>query len=195
MRSAFTHITPSDQLPWWWDDIRLDRQLCRLDYIQLKFRGKKSKQITTADLPFFLLTLLRELLVMRRKYDYVFTVECDFAGFGVALLQSLLFMKRPRHVILQFIMREKTTRLSSRLKYALMRFMFRSVHRVICSSRGTRKATPSSTIRRWTAPSTSDASSRPRWRRCSSKAREPSSPRSSAWRLTSTRTTLPTWKR
>jgi glycosyltransferase involved in cell wall biosynthesis len=135
VRSALTHITPSDQLPWWWDDIRLDRHLCELDYIRLKFRGKRSKQITLIELPIFLLKLLKDVLAMRRKYDYVFTVECDFTGFGIALWQSLLFMKRPRHVILQFIMREKTARLSSRLKYALMSFMFRSVHRVICSSR------------------------------------------------------------
>lgn len=135
MRSAVIHITPSDEAPWWWEDIRLDRQLCPIDHVRLKFRGKKTKQITTLDLPLFLLKLLKELLGMRRKYDYVFTVECDFAGLGIALWQSLLCMKRPRHVILQFIMREKTSSWSSRLKYSLMRFMFRSVDRVICSSR------------------------------------------------------------
>jgi glycosyltransferase involved in cell wall biosynthesis len=128
-------VTPATEPPWWWEDIRLDRGLCPLDHVRLRFRGKKGKQITTLELPFFLLKLLRELFTMRRKYDYVFTVECDFVGLGIAFWQSLLFMKKPRHVILQFIMREKTTSLPSRVKYALMTFMFRSVHRVICSSR------------------------------------------------------------
>jgi glycosyltransferase involved in cell wall biosynthesis len=135
MRSAVVQITPAEQPPWWWDDIQLDAQLCAVDHVRFKFRGKKTKQITTLELPWFLLKLLKELLAMRRNYDYVFTVECDFAGLGISLWQSLLFMKRPRHVILQFIMREKTSSLPSRLKYALMGFMFRSLHGAICSSR------------------------------------------------------------
>src|SRR5688500_668334 len=131
-RAAVIHITPSDESPWWWDYVHRDPELCQMDYVRLKFRGKKTKQITVLEQPFFMLWLLKELLGMRRKYDYVFTVECDFAGLGIAFWQSLLLMKRPRHVILQFIMREKTARLTSRLKYALMSFMFRSVHQVIC---------------------------------------------------------------
>jgi glycosyltransferase involved in cell wall biosynthesis len=134
VRSAFLHTTPSDQLPWWWEDIRLDRQLCDIDYLPLKFRGKRSKQITTLELPLYLFKLLRELFRLR-KYDYVFTGECDLNSLGIALWQSLFLMRRPRHVILQFIMREKTPQVSSRLKYALMTFMFRSVYRVVCSSR------------------------------------------------------------
>lgn len=135
VRSAFLHTTPSDQLPWWWEDIRLDRQLCDIDYIPLKFRGKRSKQVTTLELPLYLLMLLRQLFRLRRKYDYVFTGECDLNALGIALWQSVLRMRRPRHVIVQFIMREKTSHFGSRLKYALMTFMFRSVYRVVCSSR------------------------------------------------------------
>ena len=134
-RSAVVRLTPSDQLPWWWDEIRRDRRLCDLDWVALQFKGKHSKEVSSLELPLLLLKLLKELIVLRRKYDCIYTVECDFSGLGIAFWQSLLFMKRPRHVILQFIMREKTRRWSSRLKYALMRFMFRSVHRVVCSSR------------------------------------------------------------
>ena len=135
MRSAYLHTTPSDQVPWWWKEIRLDRNLCDFDYIPMKFRGKRSKQITALEVPLYLLKLLKDLLALRRKYDYIYTGECDFNGLGIALWQSLFFMRRPRHVMLMFIMREKTTSLPSRLKYALMTFMFRSVYRVICSSR------------------------------------------------------------
>jgi glycosyltransferase involved in cell wall biosynthesis len=135
MRSAVIHITPSEQFPWWWDEIRRDSQLCELDYVFLRFRGKRGKQITALELPLFMLKALKELLWMRRKYEYVYTVECDFIGLAIAFWQSVLAIKRPRHVILQFIMREKTSRLASRLKYALMTFMFRSLHRAVCSSR------------------------------------------------------------
>jgi glycosyltransferase involved in cell wall biosynthesis len=106
-----------------------------MDYIRQEFRGKRSKEIAALELPFYLLSLLRDLLRLRRRYDYIYTGECDLTGLGIAFWQSLLFMSRPRHVILEFIMREKTPRLGSRLKYALMTFMFRSVHRVVCSSR------------------------------------------------------------
>ncbi len=76
---------------------------------------------------FYLLKLLKELVALRRKYDYIYTTECDLNGLGIALWQSLFLMRRPRHVILQFIMREKTRSFGSRLKCALMTFMFRFV--------------------------------------------------------------------
>jgi glycosyltransferase involved in cell wall biosynthesis len=135
MRSAFLRTTPLRERPWWWDELRLERLSCDMDYLPREFRGKRSNQIGPLELPFHLLVLLKDLLRLRRTYDYVYTGECDLDGLGIALWQSLLFMKRPRHVMLEFIMREKTTSLASRLKYALMTFMFRSVHRVVCSSR------------------------------------------------------------
>jgi hypothetical protein len=79
--------------------------------------------------------VLRVLLKARSQYAYVFTVENDFNSFAVAFWQTVLGMRRPRHVILSFIMRERTTAVSSRAKYALMRFLFRSVHKAICSAR------------------------------------------------------------
>jgi glycosyltransferase involved in cell wall biosynthesis len=135
MRSAFLRTTPLQERPWWWEELHLARHACDMDYIPQAFRGKRSKEIASRELPIYLFTLLKDLLRLRRRYDYVYTGECDLTGLGIAFWQSLLFMKRPRHVILEFIMREKTPSLASRLKYALMSFMFRSVHRVVCSSR------------------------------------------------------------
>jgi glycosyltransferase involved in cell wall biosynthesis len=134
MRSAVISMSLSDQPPWWWDHIKRDRQLCEVDHLRVNFRGKRGKQITTLELPFFLFKVLARMFSWR-KYDYVYTVECDLVGLGLAFWQSLLFVRKPRHVILQFIMRERTDRRLSRLKYALLAFVFRSVHRVICSSR------------------------------------------------------------
>lgn len=71
----------------------------------------------------------------RDGYDYIYTVECDWTTLVIAALQTLLLQRKPRHVVLQFIMREKTQAFSSRLKYAFMRWCFASVHAFTCSSR------------------------------------------------------------
>jgi glycosyltransferase involved in cell wall biosynthesis len=44
-------------------------------------------------------------------------------------------LRKPKHVIIQFIMREKTQAFASRLKYLLMKIMFISLHKAICSAR------------------------------------------------------------
>jgi glycosyltransferase involved in cell wall biosynthesis len=78
----------------------------------------------------------RALFAARRDgYSYVFSFENDWMTFIIGGLQTLLWFRRPRHVILQFIMREPTPALTSRLKYAFMRWCFRSVHLCVCSSR------------------------------------------------------------
>jgi len=74
-------------------------------------------------------------LARREGYNYIYTVECDWTTIIIASLQTLLLQRNPRHVILQFIMREKTPALISRLKYAFMRWCFASVHVFTCSSR------------------------------------------------------------
>jgi len=53
----------------------------------------------------------------------------------VSFWQTVLFLRRPRHVILQFIMREKTRSIASQLKYLVMKTVFISLHRAICSAR------------------------------------------------------------
>jgi glycosyltransferase involved in cell wall biosynthesis len=65
----------------------------------------------------------------------VFSFECDWLTFIIAGLQTLLMFRRPRHVIIQFIMREKTATLRSTLKYAFMKWCFSSVYMCVCSSR------------------------------------------------------------
>ena len=135
MRSVVLQFGPSSDRPWWLDEISLDSELCPLDHVRFNFRGKGSRDITAFELPLFMLKLLRVLLSLRRKYDYLFTMETDLLGLGIAFWQTVLFMRRPRHVIIHFIMREKTSHPTSRLKYAFMQFIFQSVYRAICSSR------------------------------------------------------------
>jgi glycosyltransferase involved in cell wall biosynthesis len=71
----------------------------------------------------------------RRRYYAVYTFECGWLSFAIAFIQTITFYHRPRHVILQFIMREKRPTWQSRLKYAFMRFCFSSVYLCVCSSR------------------------------------------------------------
>lgn len=130
---AFGHDTG---MPWWWEQIKSDTGLCDLEVKHVAFRNKRSsKEIGVLELPFFLLSMLPVYFELRRNYDYVFTFECSLTSFAISFWQTLLFGRKPKHVILQFIMREKTASLSSRLKYALMKFLFSSVHLAVCSAR------------------------------------------------------------
>lgn len=136
MRSAILNFGSAQGLPWWWEEVQDDSALCSIDFESLPFRNKKSsKQVAVWELPLFLMRALPRCLALRGKYDYVFTFECSLSTFALAFWQTVLFIRRPRHVVLQFIMREKTRRLSSKLKYAWMRICFSSIHMVICSSR------------------------------------------------------------
>ncbi len=134
-RSLVVTMGPPQDKPWWWDDLEPDRALCDLEFERFRFADKYSKDVSTLELPLLAIRVLLKLLRWRRHYGYIYTFECDLLSFMISFWQTTLFMRRPRHVILQFIMREKTTSYSSRLKYLVMRYCFRSLHRAICSSR------------------------------------------------------------
>lgn len=121
---------------WWWNDIDHEALGCELVSRTLPLG------VTRVGSPFswtFVLLAartLRMLLQARREgFAYVFTFENDWLTLLIASAQTLFLFRRPRHVILQFIMREPTPDLRSRLKYAFMRWCFRSVHLCVCSSR------------------------------------------------------------
>lgn len=132
--SLIATLGPSHDRPWWWKHIDSDHANCKLDYERLTFRSKYSQEISTLEIPLVMLKILRRLIQWRRRYTYVFSFECDLVGFSIAFWQTIAFMKQPRHVILQFIMREKEDTFRSRFKYQFMRFIFSSVHRVVVSS-------------------------------------------------------------
>lgn len=135
MRSVVvTFGLPTNGLPWWWDEIQADRGLCQLSYQRVVFRNKRSKQITTLELPFLLIKMLFVLVRLRRQYDFIYTFECDLTTFALSFWQTVLFLRRPKHVVLQFIMREKNSSICSRLKYSFMKILFSSIHKAICSA-------------------------------------------------------------
>jgi glycosyltransferase involved in cell wall biosynthesis len=121
--------------PWWWKHIDVDGLPCRFEYRPIVFaEGRPTSIVSTrfVSLVAQCVGLLAE--ATRRRHAYILTFECGWASFIIAAVQTLLRLHRPRHVILQFIMREKTGSLSSRLKYAFMRWCFSSVYLCICSS-------------------------------------------------------------
>lgn len=125
---------PAHERPWWWRHLKFDRKGCNVDYRRISMGTMKSSQISTFRLLILSAMMTPFLLKARRKYDYVFTFECDITTFIISLFQTLTLSRRPRHVVLQFIMREKRRDLGSRLKYLFMRLCFSSVYRVVCSS-------------------------------------------------------------
>jgi len=134
-KSVVIKMGPSAGHPWWWREIQADPGLCSLDVRYVEFRNKRSsKDITLAELPLFALTMLPVYLQLRRDYDYMFTFECSLTTFAFSFWQTLLWTRQPKHVVLQFIMREKTRAFRSRLKYLLMKWCFSSIHMAICSS-------------------------------------------------------------
>ena len=137
-RSVVVVLSRTRETPtlWWSDEVRADTGLCALETQGFWFNGKISRQIRAWEIPWFLLKLLPTYLALRRRYDYMFTFECSLVSFGLSFWQTLFGARKPRHVILQFIMREKTSKMSSKLQYAAMKWCFRSLHLAVCSAAG-----------------------------------------------------------
>ena len=121
--------------PWWWTEIDHDASRCQLDHVTLLIEGGRLKKLLSLKSLSLFVQMVVLLFKARRRYDYIYTFECSWLSFAAAFIQTVCFQRRPRHVILQFIMREKLPTLKSRLKYAFMRFCFSSVYLCICSSR------------------------------------------------------------
>lgn len=133
-RSLIVTLGAPHDLPWWWEHIQQDQGLCSVDYERMSFSNKNSLIIKTHELPLLAWKVLKSLKRWRKEYDYIYTFECDLLGFFISFWQTLLWWKKPKHVIVQFIMREKTQSLSSQLKYLVMKFCFSSLYKAICSS-------------------------------------------------------------
>jgi glycosyltransferase involved in cell wall biosynthesis len=135
-RSLLLEIKRNADRPWWWNDLDWNALGCELVHHPIVLeRGRPAGLLSPGFLAMCLACWRALRLARREGYDYIYTVECDWTTIVIAGLQTLLLQRNPRHVILQFIMREKTPALISRLKYAFMRWCFASVHAFTCSSR------------------------------------------------------------
>ena len=126
-------IGPWHERPWWWDHIKDGINGCHLEYVRIATTGKRKEiQLSLVHAPLFTVKIIKAL--RKHRPSYVFTFECGWASFLVSALQTFGFMRSMKHVILQFIMREKDSSLRSKIKYLIMRFIFSSVHIAVCSS-------------------------------------------------------------
>jgi glycosyltransferase involved in cell wall biosynthesis len=122
--------------PWWWQEVAGTTLPCKLEYELIPLEGGRPASPLT---PGFWRLAARATRVLRRArnegYRYVFTIEGDWLTFIIAGLQTLRLLRQPRHVVLQFVMRERVPGLRSGLKFALLRWWLSSVHLFVCPSR------------------------------------------------------------
>ncbi len=109
MKSAVVTLGPSHDKPWWWKHLALDEGSVGWTTFD-SFTGIDFHRTSPrSEIPMVMLRVLRHLLRWRKQYSHVFTVELDLVGLSIAFWQTVTGMRRPRHVIIQFIMRERQT--------------------------------------------------------------------------------------
>ena len=124
-----------DKKPWWRDFIAFDQSRCQLDHQKILLKNGKVRGVFSLRFAALAFQVLSVLVRSRNRYHNILTVECAWESFLVSLFQTLSGSRKPRHIIIQFIMREKTQSLRSRIKYLFMRWCLSSVHLFVCSSR------------------------------------------------------------
>ncbi|MEP7118003.1 MAG: glycosyltransferase family 4 protein [Acidobacteriota bacterium] len=122
--------------PWWWQFVDSDVLEYSVHYVLVVDPEGRPRSMLSRRFAAMSLGIVRALGRARRERDtFITTGECDWTSFVIAGVQTLFRMRRPRHVIVQFIMRERTASLGSRLKYAFMGWCFSSVDLCVCSAR------------------------------------------------------------
>lgn len=135
VRSLLVTAGSTHRQPWWWNDIDHGVDGCVLDHETILVENGRLGRLLSWQSAGLLWRVARLVIGARGRYDYVYTFENGWVTFAIAFIQTLTFLRRPKHVILQFIMRERQPTLASRLKYAFMTWCFSSVYLCICSSR------------------------------------------------------------
>lgn len=107
---------------------------CTVQYVRITSPGNRSEaQIGLRHLPRLSLRIMKVLCDHRPLH--LFTFECGWVSLLVAGFQTLGLLRSIRHVILQFIMREKEPTLRSTIKCFFLRWILSSVDTVVCSSK------------------------------------------------------------
>ena len=135
VRTLLVTAGSTHRQPWWWNFIDHDAQPCTLEHETVIVENGRLSRLLSFESAALFWRVFSILFSGRRRYHAVYTFECGWLSFAIAFIQTITFYHRPRHVILQFIMREKRPTWQSRLKYAFMRFCFSSVYLCVCSSR------------------------------------------------------------
>lgn len=134
-RALVLKVGRDDKKPWWREFISFDQTRCQLDHRKIVLKNGGVTGIFSLRFASLVFQVLSILVHSRNRYHTILTFECGWESLVVALFQTLVASRKPRHVIVQFIMREKTQSFRSRMKYLFMRWCFSSVHLFVCSSR------------------------------------------------------------
>jgi glycosyltransferase involved in cell wall biosynthesis len=122
--------------PWWWDQLASWSLRESLVYERISIDNLPQKQLGLRHMPAFIGRLMKLLRRARReRMNYVLTFEADLTCYMIGFLQLLPWFRGPKHVILQFITRERAPTASSRLRHAIAQLCLSTVYRFICSSR------------------------------------------------------------
>lgn len=135
VRTLLVTAGSTHKQPWWWQDLDHAGAECELEHETVIVENGRLSGLLSFENVRLLWRVASILFNGRRRYRYVYTFECGWLSFAIAFLQTVTMVHRPRHVILQFIMRERQPTWSSRLKYAFMKWCFSSVDLCVCSSR------------------------------------------------------------
>jgi glycosyltransferase involved in cell wall biosynthesis len=122
--------------PWWWPQLEGEPLRDSLRWERLSVDGRRQQDLTRGQLLRLSLRIAGLLWRARREgVDYLVTFESDLSCYLVGLLQRLPGFRGPRHVIVQFITRERDDSLRGRMHTAIGRLCLGSVHRLVCSAR------------------------------------------------------------
>lgn len=127
--------TPQPQ-PWWWPQLEGVPLRDSLRWERISVDGLRQQDLG----PWQLVRLAGRIAKLlwrasRDRIDYILTFESDLSCYLVGLLQRLPGFSGPRHVIVQFITRERGVSLMARLHTAIGKLCLGTVHRLVCSSR------------------------------------------------------------
>lgn len=135
-RAIVLTIGPAHDGPWWWEQLRRSPLRHSLIYERVSLGGKTHHQMSLWDSARLTWRFLKLLVRARReRIRYIFTFESDVSCYLIGILQLVPLLSGPRHVILQFISREKGAGLGAGIRDAIARACLRSVHLIVCSSR------------------------------------------------------------
>jgi len=122
--------------PWWWPQLEGLPLRDSLRWERISIDGQRQQDLDRWQQLRLAARIPRVLWrAARQRVDHIVTFEGDLSCYLIGLLQRLPGFRGPRHVIVQFITRERGSSMRDRLHTAIGRACLGSVHRIVCSSR------------------------------------------------------------
>jgi len=114
-----------DEEPWW------ARYINKTDNIELEIKKVPEVWINKYKVLLLLLGIYSTLY----RYDVIITEQDGYATFLFSFLNSIVPIKKYKHIVHAFITREKNSTIYSKLKYKFLRFSMSSIDKIVCMSK------------------------------------------------------------